>query len=303
LILLATSGGWRYKKWDSLNVADARNEEHIMQPPQPVITVALFPEERERLVDLLTTLTPEQWDKPTICPGWSVKDIAAHLLGDDLGKLSRQRDGYFATAPAPGEDIIALVNRINGEWVQATRRLSPRLLCELLEMSGRSLFPIFAGMDLFALGEAVSWVGPDPAPVWLDIAREYTERWLHQQQIRDALGVAGLTEPHFFAPVLATFVWALPKTYAAVDKPDGTRIQVQITGASGGIWTVVREGEKWALYEGSATQPTSTVTMDQDVAWRLFTKGIAPDIAEQSVQIDGDYQLGRIALSTVSIIA
>src|SRR5215472_15423795 len=115
-----------------------------MHPPQPVLTAALFPEERAQLLDLLATLTPEQWDRPTICPGWSVKDIAAHILGDDLGKISRQRDGFFATAPAPGEDIITLVNRINGEWVQATRRLSPRLICELLEASGKALFPLFA---------------------------------------------------------------------------------------------------------------------------------------------------------------
>ncbi len=274
-----------------------------MHPPQPVTTAPLFPEERARLLDLLATLTPEQWDSPTICPGWSVKDIAAHLLGDDLGKISRERDGFFATQPLPGEDILTLVNRINGEWVQATRRLSPRLLCELLDVSGKLLFPVFASADLFALGNAVSWVGPDPAPVWLDIAREYTERWLHQQQIRDALGVAGLTDPHFFAPVLATFVWALPKTYAGVDAPAGANVRLHITGASGGTWTVMREAARWALYEGLAPQPAAGVTINQDLAWRLFTKGIDPDVAERSAQIDGDYQLGWQALNTVSIIA
>jgi hypothetical protein len=39
---------------------------------------------------------------------------------------------------------------------------------------------------MFAMGEPVTWAGPEPAPIWLDIAREYTERWLHQAQVRDA---------------------------------------------------------------------------------------------------------------------
>ena len=34
---------------------------------------------------------------------------------------------------------------------------------------------------------AVNWAGPEPAPIWLDPAREYTERWVHQQHIRDAV--------------------------------------------------------------------------------------------------------------------
>lgn len=35
---------------------------------------------REALSDYLTTLTPEQWDTPSLCGGWSVKDVAAHML-------------------------------------------------------------------------------------------------------------------------------------------------------------------------------------------------------------------------------
>jgi uncharacterized protein (TIGR03083 family) len=51
------------------------------------MTVHLFPEERARLLQLLHGLT-EEWRAPTACAGWSVKNVAAHLLGDDLGRLS-----------------------------------------------------------------------------------------------------------------------------------------------------------------------------------------------------------------------
>ena len=55
-----------------------------MQPVEPVLVVDLFPEERRLLLDLLANLTDEQWRAPTACAGWSVKDVALHLLGGDL---------------------------------------------------------------------------------------------------------------------------------------------------------------------------------------------------------------------------
>ena len=44
----------------------------------------------------------------------------------------------------PGEDLISHVNRINDEWMQAARRLSPRVIRDLLEIVGPPLFAHFA---------------------------------------------------------------------------------------------------------------------------------------------------------------
>ena len=66
----------------------------------PVLVFDLFPEERAALLELLAGLEDREWGSPTVCPGWSAKDIAAHLLGDDIGRLSRGRDA-FAAAFAP----------------------------------------------------------------------------------------------------------------------------------------------------------------------------------------------------------
>ena len=52
-----------------------------MKPPEPIIVTDLFPEVLGSLVDLLSGLSAEDWNKPTACPRWSVKDIATHLLG------------------------------------------------------------------------------------------------------------------------------------------------------------------------------------------------------------------------------
>jgi uncharacterized protein (TIGR03083 family) len=273
-----------------------------MNPPEPVFVLDLFPEERAALIELLVGLTPEEWDRPTACSGWTVKDVALHILGGDLGNIARRRDRVQAKS-APGEDLLAFVNRFNEDWVQATRRLSPRLIVDLLAFSGPQLFAYLSSLDLMALRGGVSWAGLDRAPVWLDVAREYTERWLHQQHIREAVGKPGLTGRRFFAPVLGAFVYALPFTFRDVDAPHGTAVHLHVSGEAGGDWSIIREAGGWTLYSGAHPEPTAQVIMGQEVAWRLFTRGLMPDTAIQEVSIEGDQRLGEPVLRAVAIIA
>jgi hypothetical protein len=149
----------------------------------------------------------------------------------------------------------------------------------------------------------VSWAGPDPAPVWLDLAREYTERWLHQQHIRDAVRRPGLKEPRFFAPVLDTFVRAVPHTYRKVQAIEGTEVALTIPGPSGGQWTLRREQQRWVLYVGEASQSAAGVVVRDDVAWRIFTKGLSQERARAAVEMSGDRALALKMLDAVSIIA
>lgn len=276
-----------------------------MGAPDPVLTLELFPLERDALLQLLISLSEEDWEQPTICPGWSVKDIVLHLLGDDIGLLSRKRDS-FSQPNAPRltswDELVTFINQNNERWVEATRRISPQIACTLLRLTGIELYQYLSSLDPLVLGDPVSWAGPDAAPVWLDIAREYTERWLHQQQIRDAVGKPGFKEPYVFAPVLQTFVYALPRTFSAVDAPDETIIQLTITGAAGGEWFLRREQERWALHmDGEAAH--ASVVLDQEIAWRLFTKGISKEAAIQQATLKGDDRLAMKVLDTVSIIA
>ena len=65
-----------------------------MSSLEPVFVVDLFPIERQTLLRLLAQLSEEEWQQPTICAGWTVKDIVLHVLGDDIGLLSRKRDAF-----------------------------------------------------------------------------------------------------------------------------------------------------------------------------------------------------------------
>ena len=187
--------------------------------------------------------------------------------------------------------------------MDAAQRISTPLLIDLIGFVGKQANDFFEQLKPFELGDPVSWAGPEPAPQWLDLAREYTERWHHQQHIRDAVRIPGLKEPRFFAPILDAFVRALPYTYRDIVAPQGTCITLNIRGDAGGKWTIQREDASWVLYVGSSGQSDVEVIIDQEDAWRLFTKGIDPAQVQRRSSLTGSENLGDKIFQMVSIIA
>jgi uncharacterized protein (TIGR03083 family) len=272
--------------------------------PQPISTAHLFSEILEGLIRSLSALEVADWSLPTACAGWSVHDVALHLLGVEIGNLSARRDAHrLGTALSGWDALVAHVNDWNQEWVSAGRRISPRLLVELLEFIGGETGRYFQSLDPFETGGPISWAGPEPQPVWLDVAREFTERWHHQQHIRDAVGRPGMKGPRYFQPALATLSWGMPHAFRMAEAPVGARVTLTLTGDSGGSWTIVRRAGSWYLYQGRARQPDASVTLDQDLAWRLFTKGIPPSQARGAATVEGDRSLAEPLFKMVSIIA
>ncbi len=277
-----------------------------MKPVEPIETVQLFPPLSAELLSLLRSLGPEEWAAPTVCGSWSVKDVAAHLLGGNLGRLWSHHD-TASQPPAPGptyNQLLATINRSNDEWVMAARRISPEILIEFLDLTDRRLYEHFKNLpDDAPARAAVAWAGEQRSPNWFDIAREYTEKWLHQQHIRQAVGRTLLTQRRWLHPVLDTFVRGLPHVYRHVGADDGVIVTVKITGEAGGEWSLLRQGGAWHLYAGGAPLTSARVQIDQDLAWRLFSKGITPELATPRIQIVGDRSLGVAVLEMVSIMA
>src|SRR5688572_3464734 len=276
-----------------------------MKDPAPVRAAGLFPVERKRLLDLVDALSPAQFDIETSCPGWSVKDILAHIVGDDLAALSHGRDGYKGSwyDPSSWQDLVAFINHQNEAWVDALRRLSPRVLTELLAYTGPRVHELFASRDPMAPGPNVAWAGDGEMPMWMHVAREHTERWLHQMQVREAVGAPPLYEPELYRPVLDTFVHALPVAYRRTLAPAGTHIRIAASGQLGAVWSLVRKDGVWALQDDVLTPTAATVRIDQDLIWRLWTKGAELNVVRRRIEITGDRGLAEPALNAVAIIA
>ncbi|HEY8257189.1 MAG TPA: maleylpyruvate isomerase N-terminal domain-containing protein [Gemmatimonadales bacterium] len=278
-----------------------------LRPMEPLLVHDLFPPLHGELIALLRGLRNDDWARPTLCALWSVRDIAAHLLDDDLRRLSFHRDGHrLPRVPRDASEpaLVEFINALNAEWVTAARRLSPRVITDLLDITGPQVAALFASLDPFGPAHfPVSWAGEDQSANWFDIGRDYTERWLHQQQIRVAVGAPGLLEPRWLGPVLDLFIRALPHTYRSVDRTTGTAITVHITGDAGGRWTLLRESGRWRLFQGILPDAAAAVTMSADTAWRLFSKALTTDTDRAGIAISGDRTLGARILGTLGIIA
>lgn len=280
----------------------------MLRPVEPINTVGLLPPLHAELLTLLRQLEPQDWLKPTVAVPWLVKDMVAHLLDTDMRRLSSQRDGFTppVTEPTPAtyRELVELLNRLNAEWVKAAQRLSPQLLIELLDLIGPQVHHLFTTLDLLAPARAsVAWAGESSSPNWFDIAREYTEKWHHQQHIREAVGAPLLTSRQWLYPALDTFLRGLPHTYRDISATEGTNLVISISGVAGGEWTLSKRQQSWQLYQGAVAEADTRVQLDQDTAWRLFTKGMAPDDARRQLAIEGDERFGIQLLSLLAIMA
>ncbi len=125
----------------------------------PTDTMALATAERTDFADFLGQLTPTQWDAPTLCERWRVRDVVAHTISfDELNPV--QLAGRFVRG-------LLSVNCINELAVADYRDRSPRQLCDLVRSHARP-----AGLAK-GFGGRIA----------------LTDNMIHQQDIRRPLGL------------------------------------------------------------------------------------------------------------------
>ena len=172
-----------------------------------------------------------------------------------------------------------------------------------MEAASRESAEYHNALDPFARAMfPVSWAGEEESLNWFDTAREFTERWHHQQQIRVAVAKPGIMTRGFYFPALDCFLRALPHAYRDVSAKPGSLAQFTIPGDCGGSWYLFREGAAWRLIASPAGEKISETTIPQEIAWRIFTKGIAHEDARAQVRLTGDEALGLRILKMISIV-
>jgi uncharacterized protein (TIGR03083 family) len=275
------------------------------EPLQPIFTAHLFPKLEGKLIELLRSLTPQDWGRQTIAPQWKVKDVAAHLLDAQVRKLTAARQGYKSEnseklSPAK---LLELINFLNAEGVRRYTQLSTNDLISKMEISSRESAEYHQALDPFAPAMfPVSWAGEEESANWFDTAREFTERWHHQQQIRMAVNQPGIMSREFYYPVLDTFMRALPHTYRNVPARAGALVQFDVSGDCGGSWYLYREDGAWALIAHPAGEKISEATIPGEIAWRIFTKGIKREEAQAQVRVTGNAGIALHILGMISIV-
>ncbi len=272
------------------------------EPPWDV--AALFVAERARLGELLAGLGPEDWQRPSPCPGWTVLGLCCHLAGDDLGFLARHRDGYYGTPPPEnaGEgEFVAWLDDLQDEWVRAARRLSPRVVTGLLAWAGPQLAETLRAEDPRACTANVSWAGTGPVPVWLDQVRELSEYWIHRQQLLQALGRPSDLRADLAGPVLDGLRWAYPFRLGQVHAEPGDTVTISVSGPVAPTWRLVATPDGWEFRDEPGQRAVASLGMTTEQAWRLLTNNL-PAAERARMTASGDETVLGILRRTRAII-
>lgn len=270
-------------------------------------TLHLFPILDRKLIELLKSLTVEEWESQTVAKLWKVKDVASHLLDGNLRALSTSRDKYFGEKPEninSYQELIGFLNHLNMSWTSATKRLSPQVIINLLEITGKEYTEHLKTLNPFENAIfSVAWAGQETSPNWFHIAREYTEKFLHQQQIRDAVGRQGIMTKELFYPFVDTFMFAFPHTFSNVLAENGTTVSIEVSTDIGGIWNIIKTDTGWGLDKSKNIDTHAKVIIDPETVWKLFSKSWKPEQVTDKVKVSGNTTLAKQALNIVAVMA
>jgi uncharacterized protein (TIGR03083 family) len=264
--------------------------------------VELLATEWRSLDELCAGLSAAEWGRPTDCPGWTVQDQLAHVIGTE-SMLAGERP------PTPPPDLVAAphvhtdIGRLNEAWVASLRAEPPaavlsrfRAITEvrLEQLRSRST------EDFDAIGP--SPVGQVPYREFMDV--RVMDNWVHEQDIRRAVGRPG----HRSGPVVEQSLARLVPAMAFVvgkkaAAPDGMSVVFDLTGETPRRFAVVMSGGRAALAE---VPPSPTVTLRVDAeAWWCLALGRRDGPAMRSagvVEIQGDQQLGERVIDNLTFM-
>jgi hypothetical protein len=233
--------------------------------------------------------------------------VVAHLIDVTFRRLSFHRDQLNPPPPSKPinseRDFIDFINGINAEWVGAHRRLSPRLLTDLLEKSTTELATYFEELPFEAPALfGVSWAGEQTSEGWFDVGREFTELWHHQEQIRLAIGAPPLADARFLHAVLEIAVRGLPHAFRDAKAAEGDTVVLDVSGPAGGVWTLTRRESRWMLESGEPPRTTTRIRLSDQNAWRLLFNALKGDTPRTVVQTEGQPELIAAFLAARSIV-
>jgi uncharacterized protein (TIGR03083 family) len=254
--------------------------------------VAELAETWRSLADLCASLDPGEWDRPTDCPGWSVRDHVSHVIGIESGLLGRPAPAALAAEPAHVRNDIG---RMNERWVEARRgRSGPEVLAELEEVTAERLRALRA-MDDEAFA-AESWTPAGPSTYEGFMAIRVFDCWTHEQDVRRAVDRTGHLSGPAAEQALSQAATGLPyvvgKRAAA---PEGSTVVFEVHGPVRRTWAVgVTEGRARPLDRPPAV-PTARLVTDFETFMTLVCgrRDPAQALADHRVRLEGEEGLGR----------
>jgi uncharacterized protein (TIGR03083 family) len=244
------------------------------------------------VAEAVAGLRDAEWELATDCPGWTVRDQVSHLIGIERLLLGDPAPPALTEVPAHVRNPMGATNEA---WIDA-RRLVPgsEVLAEFLDTTNRRLVELRAKTT--AEFDVVGWSPAGDAPYREFMETRVMDSWAHEQDIRRALGRAGGRNRSGERISLERCAKAMPYVVGKkAGAPDGAAVLFVVTGLMGMRLPVVVEGRRASVAPEIPAAPTATVTMDQELFWRVGFGRVDPAalLDDGSVVVAGDAALGR----------
>lgn len=241
--------------------------------------------------ELLTTLHPSQWAAPTALPGWSVQDNVSHMIGTECA-LAGQK-------PPPCDvDVHALphvrneIGAANEAWVIALRSERPEQLLarfrEITAMQGKRLKDLSP-----AEFDAPSWTPAGQRTYGRFMRIRLFDCWMHEQDIRDALGLPGHETGQCAQVALSEMADALGFLVGKrAGAPEGSSVTIELTGPMRTTWHVAVDGRA-SVVERLPAPATATLALSSTLFTRIAGGRVPVEDRFGEIDLAGDVDLGR----------
>lgn len=257
---------------------------------------ALF-EEWDALADLGRSLGDDEWDRPSILPGWSVHDVFSHVIGTE----SMLNGDPLPEATRDVKELAHVKNDIaatNELWIDEMRGLGRSDELERFAAITADRVKALEAMteDEFA---APSWTPAGNATYSRFMRIRVYDCWMHEHDVRDAIGTAGHESGRCaetaFDEIETALGFVVGKKAAA---PAGSRVTFDITGDVARTVHVVVADRASVVHE-LEDPPTVVLSTSSHVFSRLTGGRIPPAAHAGDVDITGDADLGRRILENL----
>ena len=258
----------------------------------------------EEIDDLLCGLSDEQWQAQTVLPGWRVSDVVAHLIGTESTLLGIK-------TPEPDTDVFKLahvhneIGAVNERWVRHFQRRSGR---ELVQR-----FRVATDDRRRQLTETTNqqWVSVTSTPAGPDSYGRFMrirtfDCWMHEQDIREAVGVRAADDALAGRPgtltldeITATLGYVVGKLGGA---PDGSRVAFELTGPLARTIRVAVAGRARVVTDFNGEPATSTISLDGVLFTRLVGGRTTARDHPNGVELAGDTVVARRIVENLKFV-
>jgi len=265
--------------------------------PKAAVTAALV-EEWDTLAQLLGELSEAEWLRPTALPGWSVKDVAAHVIGTEL-TLTGQASPPLAEETRAQPHIRNDIGAINEAWVESFRtRSASEVVEELRSVTTRRRAELEA-MTQEAF-DADSWTPAGPGSYGRFMQIRVYDCWIHEQDIRAGLGRPG----HQSGPCAEQSLDEVARALGYIvgkkaGAPQGASATIEVDGPTRRSLHVSVDGRA-TLVPSLAGPATTVVRMPFGLFMAMASGRIPADPATGEVTITGDPELGARIVSSLN---